>query len=184
MDTAFSLDPIRLATPVTARGLRIRMSLVWDLANSVYYIAEFQVHAATYSGNNLGDLGKLSDGTQVTVSGKMVTAAPGTGGVPSNVFYIEESDRDAGMRVSSTVPVVVGQSATVSGAMSTTPGGERYIDATSVTTASGTTLGPLATNTRNLATGLMDGLLAKVFGTVRTVGADYYTIADGYTTAA
>jgi autotransporter adhesin len=94
---------------------------------------------------------------------------------------MEETDRHTGIRVHSTESVTVGKSVTVTGTMATTPGGERYIEATSVTTDTGTAIKPLAANSRALEADLMEGLLVKVAGTVATVGSNYYTITDGYT---
>ena len=130
--------------------------------------------------SKLSELKGLSDGCAVSLTGKIVTAAPGVGGVPAGVFYIEEPDRSSGIRVASTTAVSVGQAVSVTGTMATTPAGERYIEATSVTATAGTPVKPVASNTRNLAEYIMEGLLVKTAGTVRTVGADYYTIADGY----
>jgi hypothetical protein len=96
------------------------------------------------------------------------------------VFYVEELDRFAGIRVHSTTPVSVGQSVTVSGKVETTLQGERYINATTVIAGSGTVLGALGANTRAILDYEMEGLLIATAGTVKGLGPDYFTISDGY----
>jgi hypothetical protein len=105
------------------------------------------------------------------------------GGVPADVFYIEEADRSSGIRVASATVVNVGDNVAVDGIMATTAAGERYIDATagSVTAGMGTAVQAVGVNTRTVQIDTKTvGLLVRVSGTVREVGADYYTIADGY----
>ena len=130
--------------------------------------------------DDLSQARSYQDGAPVTVIDKIVTAQPGVGGVPAGIFYIEEPARFAGIRVASTAVPLVGNSVGVTGTMGTTLGGERYINATNVIALPGTALGPLGTNTKTLAGTIMEGLLIKTAGTVRTVGANSYTIADGY----
>jgi len=130
--------------------------------------------------DDLSQARSYQDGAPVTVIDKIVTAQPGVGGVPAGIFYIEEPARFAGIRVASTAVPLVGNSVGVTGTMGTTLGGERYINATNVIALPGTALGPLGTNTKTLAGTIMEGLLIKTAGTVRTVGGNSYTIADGY----
>jgi hypothetical protein len=102
--------------------------------------------------------------------------------VPTGIFYIEEPDRSAGIRVAWTGATPnLGQPQAVTGTKATTPGGERYIIAGNVIGREVfTPIRPLGTNTKTLAAPIMEGLLIKTAGTVRTVGANSYTIADGY----
>jgi hypothetical protein len=175
-------DPVSLPSPVVARAVKIICRYPMDLGPGyVYAIRELEVGKPAYAGNNIGDLRKLPDGTPITqLSAKTVTAAPGVDGVPAGVFYMEEPERFAGIRVASATPVAVSNRVTVSGTLGTTPGGERYINATSVVVEPGDPLPPLGTNTRALAEAVMEGLFIKTAGTVRSVGLTSFTIADGY----
>ena len=74
----------------------------------------------------------------------------------------------------------IGQTIAVSGTKETTPGGEVYIATTSVTATPGTAVKPLVTNARNLEHRMMDDLIIRTAGTVRTVGLTSYTVADGF----
>lgn len=68
----------------------------------------------------------LADGAALKLSGKVVSAAY------SGAFYIVELDRVSGMKVVSATAVQIGDSVDVTGTMQTA-GGERYIQAASVT---------------------------------------------------
>lgn len=136
----------------------------------------------------------LPDGKSVAFSGDYVTASPGQGGVPANVFYVETGDRTVGIRVASaTTPVPVNwRVVTLSGVMATVPGtGERYVDATAGTVTiddngsrGHAPIGPLVANTNAIQTDKkLRGELVRVAGTVRAVNANDFTIADGYTVA-
>ena len=172
------VDPIRLTA--SARAIRVFMTKGLPQGMGTYVFFEVRAHSAALTVEKIGELKSLPLGTPVTLTGKMVTAAPAAGGVPSGVFYMEETDRSAGIRVSSVTAVAVGNSVVVSGALAETAGGELYIEASTVTPSDGTTPPPLAANTKTIADSLMNALLIKTAGTVRAVGADYFTIADGY----
>jgi len=130
--------------------------------------------------NSLADLKSLSDGCAVSLTGKITTCAQGVGGLPSDVFYIEEPTRFAGIRVKSSTPVTPNKLVSVAGVMATTEYGERYIDATTVTLGASATCKPLGATTGTILGDLMDGLLVKVAGTVKSVGSNYFTVSDGY----
>ena len=76
--------------------------------------------------DRVGDILALPDGAAVETEPLVVTGTFG------NTFYVEQSDRAAGIRVQSAA-VSVGDEVSITGTMATvTAGGERYISATSV----------------------------------------------------
>ncbi len=83
-----------------------------------------------YPGGSIGLLKHLQDGTAVRVCGKIVT-----GVVPDAdmVFYVQEPDRSAGIRVvvGTSISIEAGNVADISGTMGTVDG-ERVLRATSV----------------------------------------------------
>ena len=139
---------------------------------------------------------KLSaDGTSIDESGLIVT------GVFSGCFYVETVNRSSGIRVEQSTPVVRrGQSVRVAGTMRTNSDGERYVEATQVTTQGFGSIAALKVNERTLGGGDWYynpingagqqgtksgfgmnniGMLIKVIGTVTSSGTDYITVDDG-----
>ena len=141
--------------------------------------------------DNLTDAKALEDDTLVKVE-NMVATVDGNALLSGPAFYMEDEERSAGIRVFTgngsivpSGPVSEGDIVTVEGVMAT-GGGERYIDASTVTvTGSRTPLKPLALSNRSLGggpsglqigvdggTGLNNiGLLVKVWG--RVTATDY-----------
>ena len=138
----------------------------------------------------------LPDGTNISISGKIATTSDSD--LPG-FFYIEESDRSSGIRVTPLVGGLQrGSVVDVQGMMGTTPAGERQIENAQVTIQStGDPLGPLGTNNRGLggsdfgvppdgqygvagAGGLNNiGLLITVWGEITGTDGDYLLIDDG-----
>jgi hypothetical protein len=176
---------LRVTPPAGAAYAQVRFGL-----NGPFYGPEINhevfvddVVLDSMPGLTISDAKLLPDDTPVSLKNKSVTMATGMGGVPADVFYIEEADRSSGIRVASATVVNVGDNVAVDGIMATTAAGERYIDATagSVTAGMGTAVQAVGVNTRTVQIDTKTvGLLVRVSGTVREVGADYYTIADGY----
>ena len=141
---------------------------------------------------SLGACRYVADGTEVRLSGKVVSA--GTAQI-GGAFYIEESDRSGGIRVKwakSAVPM--GTTATVVGHLSTSETGEREIVGYSVTLGGSASVQPIGIGNRGLGgrspgsctsgvTGSTDpyniGLLVISWGRVTEVGSGCFWIDDG-----
>lgn len=140
--------------------------------------------------NKIGYIKTLPDGSDVMLDGKPVTLSPKTAGVRSTDYiYVEEIDRNAGIRVKSTADVAAGDLVSVAGKMATTAAGERYIDLASVSRTGGPqSVRPLGHNTKGVhEDALAEGLLIRVAARVRDIELDgsgrpaSFRLADGYT---
>lgn len=165
-----------------------------QMQNAVWGMtAEADFLGLLLSGASVPDIKALPDGDDVLVTNKIVTAGS-TQEFPQ-WLYIEEANRSSGIRVSTTQTLQEGNGVTVRGVIRTL-NGERYIDASSVTTAStGNPIpaplmmrlsslggGPFNSFTPGVHTGYglnNIGLLVKVAGAVTSVSADSFTISDG-----
>ncbi|MGQ9809137.1 MAG: choice-of-anchor Q domain-containing protein [Armatimonadota bacterium] len=139
-----------------------------------------------------------TDGTPVSLSGAVVTAAW------ADVLYVEQPDRACAVRVEKAGHgLSVGQIASITGRMSTTADGERFVQATSVSGAPGAALPPLDMSLRSVGggptadysssggtgqagvtggAGLNNiGLLVRVTGKVTAIAPDrsWLTVWDG-----
>ncbi len=134
----------------------------------------------------------LADGTDVCISGKVVTA--GTDDFPG-CFYVEESDRTSGIKVTTSKTVHAGDVVTISGIIHTADG-ERYIASSGVTVSptSGVIPDPLGLHGRALGGGRWNthtpgvtygvglnnvGLLVRTWGRVLNVDAGQFYLDDG-----
>ncbi|MEJ5298985.1 MAG: right-handed parallel beta-helix repeat-containing protein, partial [Armatimonadota bacterium] len=89
-----------------------------------------------------------TDGTPVSLRGAVVTAAW------ADVLYVEQPDRACAVRVEKAGHgLSVGQIASITGRMSTTADGERFVQATSVSGAPGAVLPPLDMSLRSVGGG-------------------------------
>ena len=145
---------------------------------------------------HVSDAYRSPDGQGVSISGRVVVA--GTAEMDAQEFYIEDTSRAGGFRVSSSFPVDEGDIVTILGYL-TSQSSERSITATdvSVTQQLLTPLRPLFTRTAGIGggdwgpntpgvtggTGLRNlGLLVKVAGKVTYVGGPdepFFYIDDG-----
>jgi len=177
LDNSRGIDLIKFE-PKTAAYWRIYVEKANGNSMSVW---EFELNSPTQLEPPNNKISELEEGGTYTIAGKIVTAAPNTAGVPLNVFYIEEPDRSAGIRVESTAAVDVGRVVTVTGTVATNAYGEKYIIATSVTTGIKSPVGPLGMNLTNASSPLATGLLIRTAGTVKAVGSNYFMLTDGST---
>lgn len=123
----------------------------------------------------LSDAKSRADGTLVSITGQVVTAAF------TGYFYVEEPDRSSGIRV--TGSAAVGSTVSVTGPI-TTIDGERVIDATSVSGVGSGSVDPLGiTGDAAARDGLTRGLLVKAWGRVTETGSGWFTMSDGSATA-
>mgnify|MGYP005843481367 CR=1 FL=1 len=134
------------------------------------------------------------DGTRIRINDKTVTA--GTDQL-TTCFYVEESDRTSGIRVSSTEPVYEGQVVDVTGTVQTIDGERQLVDPVIfIEPQPGTVPQPLAMMSRALGGAALNaytpavehgngshniGLLVRSWGWVRSVGPDYFVFDDGGT---
>lgn len=140
----------------------------------------------------------LPDGSVAKLKGVSVVTAV----LPDGVLYIESQDRSGGIRVHGTLPTAppmavigVGDRVSVDGVMATTTGGERFIETAlpqhSIArlmdldtngnpipqSASLRPLDALGMNNRDAAKA--PGMFVKIWGKVKSVGADNFVISDG-----
>ena len=96
--------------------------------------------------------------------------------------YIEEGNRTAGIRVQGTMTADENGLATLTGVMRTTPGGERYIELTAISSVSSKNTAPFGANQRAVKDRMMDGLKVTIWGKVKigSLAAHSYVISDGY----
>ncbi|MGC8863382.1 MAG: hypothetical protein ACP5R5_11510, partial [Armatimonadota bacterium] len=159
--------PVTLTDPIV---LSDRFEI--QIPSTTYYTSVILMPAIS-----LAAAKQTADGTAVVVNSEVVTAA-----FP-DCFYIETSNRVAGLRVNWTEGgVSQGRLVTVAGVMTTTPDGERAIAATSVMDRGAGSVSALALSGRSAAgpQGLSTtGLLVTVFGTVTASEPGYFCIDDG-----
>lgn len=149
----------------------------WGRVNAYRALTEVQTPI-----QRIGELAALPDGRYVEMANKVVTA--GSGQI-TNMAYIEEPDRSAGIMVHypSGVPagLAAGDRVDVTGTLGTV-NGERALVATLTKVSSGAALRPLAMSNRQAvgrAAALSRGLLVKMWGRVTEVGWTYIYIDDG-----
>jgi hypothetical protein len=131
--------------------------------------------------SRVGELKTVSDGTWVGLQPQPVTAAF------SGYFYVEDPERNAGIRVVSPVAVTVGQMASVGGQLATVSG-EHQLTAGSVTTSAPLLfIRPVIMTNKSVGgsdigsvPGLHNlGLLVTVCGEFVSQGSGSFTIDDG-----
>ncbi len=140
--------------------------IAWDDFNVSYNVP--------VSGST-GDIKDLSDGTAVKATDAVVT------GVYDGFFYIEDTNRVAGIKVVSTKAVNIDDVVNVEGTLGT-ENGEKYIDAKVITVGSTSSIEPLGMAGKSVSSGLSAvGLLVKAWGNVTYVNYDdgYCYIDDG-----
>ncbi len=116
----------------------------------------------------IGDLADLPIGSDVELTGKIAVC---DGVTFTDGFYIEEPDRNAGIKVvgaANAASVLVGNTVSVKGLLMGSPG-QLYIQADSLDIAAGTEVKPVGVVNRSVAT--TNGLLAKVWGNITAVDA-------------
>ncbi|MDO8585414.1 MAG: hypothetical protein Q7T82_00050, partial [Armatimonadota bacterium] len=142
----------------------------------------------------------FQDGTslpiQYPLTGKIVSRTfPSAPSPYGPCFYIQEQNRTAGIRVASATPPDPGAIVRITGGTMATVGGERVInDPTSVEQTGTYTVYPLGTNHKLLGGGRLNqytpavgyaygvsntGTLVRVFGKVKSVGANCFYLEDG-----
>ena len=129
------------------------------------------------SGISIGAAKKLPDGRFVKLADSIVTADMG------GAFYIEATDRSAGIRVESTQSISEGDLVSAAGILATMDS-ERQITALEILTASSGNIlpVPLGVIQSSLRTGVDGiGLLVNIWGKVMAVpsGSDHFYIDDG-----
>ncbi len=97
--------------------------------------------------------------------------------------YVEEMDRFSGIRLENIGPANPNQLLSVSGVVLTSPGGERYIQATSIYVEGSASVEPLSAINRAVKSGLMDGLYVRTWGRVKpgSITANSFVIDDSST---
>jgi hypothetical protein len=201
----FSLDCTGLVPSPLSAGMIIGFDVVVTSNDGAGYIGQKAENTLTGKSSNYLQLGRhqLVGGSTVatTIRGAKQSAdSSGVSfsgvvtGVFGDDFYLEQSDRNCGIRVTKAGHgLVVGHTADVSGTMQTLASGERYLSATSATSTGSATVAPLAMTNKAIGggnttgqlgvaggTGINNiGLLIKTFGKVTTKGTGWFMITDG-----
>jgi hypothetical protein len=132
------------------------------------------------------------NGMKVTLAGQVVSAGSTQ---LTNCFYIEDSDRTAGIRIADATSVDLGKLVDVTGTLATVAGERQLInDTVTVYPSTGTVPGPVAMGLASLGgaaansnvPGVLNGvglnnigLLVKVWGQVNSVGTNSFIVRDG-----
>ena len=95
--------------------------------------------------------------------------------------YVEEADRSSGIRVQGSIAPAADSLVNFAGIVRTTPGGEKYIELTSISGAGAGAVRPLVSNNRNLRSPLITGLYVTAAGVVMTgsLTDTSFIISDG-----
>ncbi|MCE5198337.1 MAG: carboxypeptidase-like regulatory domain-containing protein [Armatimonadota bacterium] len=158
----------------------LRVGTIFYLTNDYNY-TQYRVTCDSFSlvgSQSVGavkDLKALNDGALVNMTGAVVSAAF------NGFFYIEDTNRVAGVKVVSDTPVSAGNLVTINGVLSNKPGEEMVINASSVdATTGGEAPDPLGMNNKSTdGSGLAaTGLLVRVWGQLAVNGSSY-SITDG-----
>ena len=123
----------------------------------------------------ISDIRNKSNGDAVILSGKVLY-------LKGNGFgYVEEADRSSGIRVQGSIAPAADSLVNFAGIVRTTPGGEKYIELTSISGAGAGAVRPLVSNNRNLRSALVTGLYVKAAGVVMTgsLTDTSFIISDG-----
>lgn len=124
---------------------------------------------------SIQDAKNLPDGSAVSLEGVALYLNQGGFG------YVSSADRSGGIRLEGTITSSEGSLVNVSGLLGTTPGGERFLGVTGISTVGTMSLQSLGANNNAAASGLLDGLFVRVWGKVvpGSIGVDSYQITDG-----
>lgn len=117
----------------------------------------------------------LADGTTIALFDKVIYLKQGDFG------YIAEPNRSGGMRIQGDIPVSTSKLVSVVGSLSTSSGGERYIQLEEVVSGDTVSVRPVGVSIRDLPTKLLDGLYIRTWGTVKpqSVTDNSFVISDG-----
>jgi len=167
-----------------ASGRYWRLRIGNTVGNNVC-ILEWQLCSATQTitvthGNKIGSVRRQPDGTQVGLAAKIVTEWSYQEGValPSWRIYVEDAGRSSGVLVftdSDTWGQRVGNAVNVVGVMTTTPDGERAINAKSTASGSVTWLQyrgliePMGMTAKTAQGAMAEGMLVRVFGSLKSI---------------
>lgn len=130
--------------------------------------------STAYKLDSIGLAKLLSDGTQVELTGKVVSCVDG------NTVYIQEPDRCSGVAVRGLSGCSIGSVVkSLVGTLSTEPGGQKSILASSSTLQTGAVypIQPLGVRLSSLQA--LAGVCVRVCGQVTSASPDGYTISDG-----
>ena len=136
--------------------------------------------------SNIGNIRTIADNTLVQVSAKprtkLIRELDSSLKPVATGFYVEETDRSAGIRVQGTTTAAEGQLVSVTGTLGTL-NGERVIAATQETVSTQTSMiAPLTATIDAIYTATTaTGLLVKVDGSVSSANkaAGYFTLSSG-----
>lgn len=170
--------------PVIAQYWRV---LFYGKLTSNPTIWELELRDATMAPHsNVKSIKSGQDGDLVEIGDAIITGVTG-GGIPSDTFFIESTDRTTGVSATTTADmsqIGFGDKVSVTGTVATDANGNKYINATSVTRKAGLTpIDAIGMNNSTASQESTRNLFVKTWGKVGEVGTDYFTISDGSTAA-
>jgi len=154
-------------------------------------VREFEVYSraaqTSPAKNTCGEAKQLPDGTPVYLGGKVITGFRNP--IPSGSMYIEDMDRTSGIRVLTwwdpgwfTPPDPVGWNGNFMGTMTTLPNGERALQLGDwLQLGKMPVPSPLGLNGSALWSPIANGLVVKVWGTIKYVDwmEPWFIVSDG-----
>ena len=146
------------------------------------YFDDVTFSTVTGSATTLGAISSAADGALADIGSAEVVAVGG--GIPNDTLFIESADRSAAARVqvadASALKVGPGDTVTIMGKVQTAATGERYIAAYGVTRlGSMRPVDAVGMSNKAAADAKAEGMFAKLWGTVQSVGSDNFVISDG-----
>lgn len=122
---------------------------------------------------SIAEIKGKSDGTPVKLAGKLLSLKR------TGFGYIQEPDRTCGIRIEGAISGNVADEVLLIGTLRKLTDREPYIQVGSMASNGSAPIRPLGTNNRAIGSGLLDGLLVRTWGKVKSIGADSYVLCDG-----
>lgn len=141
----------------------------------------FRIIGASPQATTVANAKTLADGTLVSIADGAYISAKSN---PDGLFYIEQTDRMAGIRVIGNAGLPVGEKVSLTGTI-TTVGAEKAITLSgSVTDLSASAaIAPYGMTSTSVGTLNSTGLVVKVWGSVKNAAGSEFDLVDGANTA-
>jgi len=178
-----------IVEPVTSASYRVTLSDIAGDGTIAVKIKENAAQNADGNGNlesavsqavqvleNDGSIAEIkgkSDGTLVKLAGKLLSLKR------TGFGYIQEPDRTCGIRIEGAISGSVNDAILLVGTLRKPTDSEPYIQISSIASNGSVPIRPLGANNRAISSGMLDGLLVRTWGKVKSIGANSYVLCDG-----